>query len=147
MSARRPSAVHPTAQNPRGGGPGAHPTAQNPRGGGPEAPRGQQLRRAAPVFAALGDTTRLGLVAALSTGGPLSIAGLTATSHVTRQAVTKHLQVLESAGLVRSSRVGRESIWELNPQPLGDARRSLDLISSQWDQSLGRLKALVERPE
>jgi hypothetical protein len=48
---------------------------------------------------------------------------------------------------VRSSRVGRESIWELNPQPLGDARRSLDLISSQWDQSLGRLKALVERPE
>jgi DNA-binding transcriptional ArsR family regulator len=113
----------------------------------PNVAREQQLRRSAPVFAALGDDTRLGLVAALCKGGPLSIARLTETSHVSRQAVTKHLQVLETAGLVRSSRVGRESIWALDPRQLGDARRSLDLISAQWDQSLGRLKALVENPE
>ena len=103
------------------------------------------LKRSAPVFAALGDETRLDLVHALCTRGPLSIVHLTAGTSVTRQAVTKHLQVLEDAGLVRNSRVGRESIWQLEPQQLDDARRCLDVISAQWDRALGRLKAFVEK--
>lgn len=100
---------------------------------------------AAPVFAALGDETRLQLVARLSSAGPLSIVHLTSGSGVTRQAVTRHLQVLGDAGLVRDYRVGRERVWELEPQRLMEARRSLDRISAQWDVALGRLKKLVER--
>src|SRR6266705_1846409 len=83
------------------------------------------LRGSASLFAALGDETRLRLVARLSAGGPLSIAGLTAGSSVTRQAITKHLLILEDAGLVRGSRHGRESRWELEPQQLEEARRYL----------------------
>src|SRR5262245_31891428 len=98
-----------------------------------------RLRRAAPVFAALGDPTRLRLVTRLSAGGPMSIARLTAGSGVTRQAVTKHLRVLRSAGLARGSAHGRERIWEFEPQPLDEARRSLDLIAEQWDEALSRL--------
>lgn len=100
--------------------------------------------RAAPVFAALGDATRLHLVSRLCAGGPASIARLTQGLGVTRQAVTKHLQVLAEAGLVRGIREGRESSWELQPDKLAEARRSLDLISRQWDETLGRLKAFVE---
>lgn len=100
---------------------------------------------AAPVFAALGDETRLRLVSRLSAGGPASIARLTAGSSVTRQAITKHLQVLAGAGLVRSRRRGRERLWELRPHQLDEARRSLDAISRQWDEALGRLKSFVER--
>jgi DNA-binding transcriptional ArsR family regulator len=98
----------------------------------------------APVFAALGDETRLWLVARLCDGGPLSITSLTAGSRVTRQAITKHLRVLEGAGLVRSRRRGRESLWELEQRRLHEARHYLDLISSQWDEALGRLRKLVE---
>ena len=101
--------------------------------------------RGAAVFAALGDETRLRMVGRLSSGGPMSITRLTSGSGVTRQAVTKHLEVLAGAGLVRGSRVGRERIWALEPQPLDEARRSIELISRQWDRALGRLKALVER--
>ena len=97
------------------------------------------LERAAPVFAALGDETRLRVVRLLCDGGPASIARLTAGTAVTRQAVTKHLRVLEDAGLVRSSRTGRESVWELNPSRVADARASLDLISAQWDRALASL--------
>ena len=99
----------------------------------------------APVFAALGDETRLRLVSRLSAGGPASIARLTAGSSITRQAITKHLQVLAGAGLVRSRRRGRERVWELRLQQLEEARRSLDAISRQWDEALGRLKSFVER--
>ena len=74
----------------------------------------------------------------------MSIARLTAGTHVTRQAVTKHLQVLADAGLVRGRRQGRQSLWELEPRPLEAARRYLDLISQRWDDTLGRLKATVE---
>jgi DNA-binding transcriptional ArsR family regulator len=102
-------------------------------------------RDAAPVFAALGDGTRLQLVARLSSSGPLSIVHLTDGSGVTRQAVTRHLQVLSDAGLVRDYRVGRERVWELEPQRLMEARRSLERISAQWDLALGRLKNLVEQ--
>jgi DNA-binding transcriptional ArsR family regulator len=105
-----------------------------------------QLRpkRAAPIFAALGDETRLRIVARLSASGPMSIAHLTRDASITRQAVTKHLHVLAHAGLARSSRLGRESVWELQPAPLDAARRCLDDISAQWDKALGRLKLFVE---
>jgi DNA-binding transcriptional ArsR family regulator len=102
------------------------------------------LRGAAPLFAALGDETRLGLVVRLCEGGPASIARLSEGAGVTRQAVAKHLQVLEGAGLVRGARRGRENVFRLETRRLEEARRCLDRISSQWDDALGRLKALVE---
>jgi DNA-binding transcriptional ArsR family regulator len=101
-------------------------------------------KASAPVFAALGDETRLRLVNRLSAGGPLSIARLTEGEAVTRQAITKHLVVLAEAGLVRGARQGRESLWELEPDRLEVARRWLDLVSRRWDESLGRLKTFVE---
>jgi DNA-binding transcriptional ArsR family regulator len=104
----------------------------------------REWERAAPIFAALADETRLRLVMRLSTDGPASIAHLTAGASVTRQAVTKHLRVLADAGLARSSRRGRESVWKLEPQPLDAARQCLDGISMQWDMALGRLKRFVE---
>jgi len=84
-------------------------------------------------------------VARLGVDGPLSIARLTTGTDVTRQAVTKHLHVLADAGLARGTRQGRERLWTLEPEPLEEARRFLDLISQQWDETLGRLKAAVER--
>jgi DNA-binding transcriptional ArsR family regulator len=105
------------------------------------------LRETAPVFAALGDETRLRLVARLCDEGPQSIAKLTEGSDVTRQAVTKHLRVLEDAGVVRGSREGRESVWEIEPQRLEAARRSLDLISVRWDSAIERLRVMVECEE
>lgn len=98
----------------------------------------------ASVFAALGDDTRLRLVAVLCVGGAVSIAQLTATTEVTRQAVTRHLQVLADAGLVRDVKVGRERLWQFDPRQLEEARRSLELIGQQWDQALGRLKLSLE---
>ena len=99
---------------------------------------------AAPVFAALGDATRLRLVNRLA-GGPRSITELATGSGVTRQAITKHLQVLAGAGLARSTRRGREQLWELEVAPLDEARRTLDLIGAQWDKALDRLRRFVER--
>jgi DNA-binding transcriptional ArsR family regulator len=107
-------------------------------------PPGAGFDVSAPIFAALGDGTRLRLVSRLCAKGPLSIARLTAGTHITRQAVTKHLQVLAGAGLVRGRRQGRQSLWELQPRQLETARRYLDLISKRWDDALGRLKAAVE---
>jgi DNA-binding transcriptional ArsR family regulator len=98
----------------------------------------------APIFAALGDETRLRLVARLSAGGPMSITRLSDGAAVTRQAVTKHLHVLAEAGLVRGRRQGRESLWQLDPGRLASARRYLELISAKWDASLERLRAAVE---
>ena len=99
----------------------------------------------APLFAALGDESRLRLVARLCTDGPMSIARLTAGSRITRQAIAKHLRVMENARIVHCTRRGRESIWELDRQRLADARRYLDLISAQWDDALARLRDFVER--
>ena len=96
------------------------------------------------VFAALGDETRLRLVAVLCVGGAVSIAQLTATTDITRQAVTKHLHVLADAGLVHHVKVGRERLWQFDPKQLDEARRSLELIAQQWDEALGRLKRAVE---
>lgn len=105
------------------------------------------LRRSAPVFAALGDATRLLLVARLAGGEPLSITRLSEGTKVTRQAVTKHLRVLAEAGLARASRHGREQIWELNRRQLDEARRSIDLIAGQWDAALLRLKDSLENDQ
>jgi len=102
------------------------------------------LAGSAAVFFALGDETRLGLVSRLSDGGPMSIARLTAGFDITRQAITKHLRVMEHAGLVRSMQQGRESIWQLEQRRLAEARHYLQLISTQWDETLGRLKRFVE---
>jgi len=96
------------------------------------------------LFAALGDETRLRLVSRLCDGGPMSITRLTEGSSVTRQAITKHLRVMEGSGLVRSSRQGRESVWQLDRQRLHEARRYLDMISTQWDEALVRLRRFVE---
>ena len=98
----------------------------------------------APVFAALGDTTRLTLVAKLGKGEPRSIVQLTEGSALTRQAITKHLRVLEHAGIVRNVREGRESLFKLDPKPIDNLRDYLDQVSKQWDSALARLKSFVE---
>jgi DNA-binding transcriptional ArsR family regulator len=103
-----------------------------------------QLRDAVPLFAALGDETRFRLLARLSSHGPASGASLLATTKLTRQATTKHLAVLEEAGLVRSHRDGRDRVWELEPKRLADAQHYLERISKQWDDALDRLRNLVE---
>ena len=106
---------------------------------------GASRRRShAPVFAALGDETRLALMAKLSTGEPYSISALTQGSRLTRQAITKHLRVLEGAGIVHGVRSGRESLYEFDPKPIRELREYLNLVSQEWDQSLGRLKSFVE---
>lgn len=102
------------------------------------------VRDSAPVFAALGDETRLRLVARLAEGGPLSIARLTEGEEVSRQAITKHLRVLADAGIARDLRQGRETLWELERRRFDDARRCLDLVSREWDDALARLKSFVE---
>ena len=96
------------------------------------------------LFAALGDKTRLTLVARLCSGQPHSISQLTEGSRLTRQAITKHLHVLSKAGIVRCTRAGRESLFEFNPQPIAEMHQYLDLVSRQWDQALSRLKSFVE---
>jgi DNA-binding transcriptional ArsR family regulator len=103
-----------------------------------------EQQRAADLFAALGDENRLRLVSRLCHDGPTSIAKLTAGSSVTRQAISKHLRVMEQSGLVRSTRQGRESVWQLEQRRVEDARRYLGLISEQWDEALARLRRFVE---
>ena len=98
----------------------------------------------APVFAALGDETRLALVAKLCRGQPRSISQLTEDSRLTRQAITKHLRVLEQAGVVHSVRSGRESLFAFDPEPIEEIKKYLDAVSEQWDQALSRLKSFVE---
>lgn len=98
----------------------------------------------APVFAALGDPTRLSLLARLSEGRARSISGLSAETDLTRQAVTKHLRVLEAAGLVASERSGRETRFAYRPQKIDEARAYLERVSDQWDEAIGRLKGFLE---
>ena len=102
------------------------------------------LPNSAPIFSALGDEMRLRLIAVLCVGGALSITQLTSGTDISRQAVTKHLNVLAAAGLVRGIKIGREHLWEFEPSQLEEARRSLESIARQWDQALARLKAAVE---
>ena len=96
------------------------------------------------VFAALGDPTRLKLVAVLCAGGALSIAQLTANTDISRQGVTKHLQVLADAGVVRHTKLGRERLWQLEPGQLEEAKRTLEVIGQQWEVALGKLKVFAE---
>jgi DNA-binding transcriptional ArsR family regulator len=105
-------------------------------------PSNQKAR--ASVFAALGAETRLALVARLSGGRPHSISQLTRGTKLTRQAITKHLRVLESAGIAHAVRAGRENLFELDSQPLEGLKEYLDFVSEQWDQALSRLRSLVE---
>ena len=99
---------------------------------------------AAQLFAALGDETRLHVVAKLCAEGPQSIVKLAEGTPVTRQAITKHLVALEDAGLVKAKKLGREKIFELEPRRLKKAHEWLDVISSQWDDAIDRLRAYVE---
>jgi len=103
-----------------------------------------KIREAAPVFAALGDDTRLELVVRLCHSGPQSIVRLTEGASVTRQAISKHLRTLESAGLVSSTREGREQVWEVRPARVAEARHYLDAISAEWDEAVERLRRFVE---
>ena len=107
-------------------------------------PSKADLADSATIFAALGDRTRLQLVARLCDEGPMSIAKLSAGFGITRQAITKHLRVMEGAGLVRSAPRGRESIWQVEQRRLAEVRRHLQLIGAQWDQALAQLKRVVE---
>jgi DNA-binding transcriptional ArsR family regulator len=104
-----------------------------------------RLKDAAPLFAALGDATRLGLLISLCASGPLSVTRLSSKFAVSRQAIAKHLDVLSEAGLVRSSRQGRERIWAFEPKRIKDAHQHLERLSRQWEDALDRLKAFVER--
>ena len=106
--------------------------------------RVQKTLGAAPLFAALGDQNRLRLVSRLCVGGPMSISKLAAGSNVTRQGITKHLRVMEKAGLVHSARHGRERLWQVDRHRVQEAQRYLEQISLQWDRALERLRAFVE---
>jgi DNA-binding transcriptional ArsR family regulator len=106
--------------------------------------RTSRLASRALIFAALGDETRLLVLTRLSDGRPQSISRLTSGTNLTRQAVTKHLQVLAEAGMVRNVRSGRERLFELEPKPIEEIRNYLDQVSRQWDDALARLKAHVE---
>jgi DNA-binding transcriptional ArsR family regulator len=99
----------------------------------------------ASVFAALGDETRLALVCKLARGQPCSISQLTRGSKLTRQAISKHLRVLQRAGMVRSVRAGRENRFQFSMHPIVEIRQYLDFVSEQWDQALSRLQSFVER--
>jgi len=99
----------------------------------------------APVFAALGDETRLSLIAKLAAGERRSISQLARGSPISRQAITKHLRVLEDAGIVHSTRAGRESQFAFDPQPIAELRNYLDRVSAHWDSALSRLRTFVER--
>ncbi|HXU64464.1 MAG TPA: metalloregulator ArsR/SmtB family transcription factor [Polyangia bacterium] len=104
-------------------------------------------RAAAGVFFALGDPTRLSVVRKLGSGGALTATALAGGAKVTRQAIVKHLQVLEGAGLVTHEKRGREVLYALDPQRLADARAFLDLVSTSWDRALQRLRHLVEHDD
>jgi DNA-binding transcriptional ArsR family regulator len=102
------------------------------------------LAQAAPMFAALGDATRLRLVARLCDAGPQSTMRLARGAQVSRQAISKHLAVLEAAGLARGSRMGREHIWELQRRRLAEVQSFLNQISREWDAAIDRLRMFVE---
>jgi DNA-binding transcriptional ArsR family regulator len=109
--------------------------------------RHNSARAKAAVFAALGDETRLSLLAKLCDGQRYSIAELTEGTKLTRQAVTKHLRVLERVRIVYGTREGRESLFAFDPQPVIEMKEYLDHVSKQWDRALGRLKRFVENDQ
>lgn len=122
----------------------AVPVRARPAGIATPATLAQSSEALASVFAALGDPTRLKLVVVLCAGGAFSITQLTANTDITRQGVTKHLQVLADAGVVRDMKTGRERLWQLDPAQIEEARRTLEIIGRQWEVALGKLKAFAE---
>jgi|SRR3954469_235621 DNA-binding transcriptional ArsR family regulator len=110
----------------------------------PSRTRAHKPIASAPLFAALGDEKRLRLVGRLCNNGSMSISQLTSGFDISRQAITKHLRVMEAARLVRSTRNGRERVWQIDEQRLAKARRDLEMISARWDAALNRLKGFVE---
>ncbi|HEX4007264.1 MAG TPA: metalloregulator ArsR/SmtB family transcription factor [Acidobacteriaceae bacterium] len=108
------------------------------------SPKAIRPQKAASTFAALGDPTRLALLAKLSRGQRQSISQLARDSHLTRQAITKHLRVLERARMVRCAPAGRQRLYALDPAPVLELRAYLDRISAQWDDALARLRTFVE---
>lgn len=115
------------------------------RAGGSVAATAASNETLAHVFAALGDPTRLKLVAVLCAGGAFSIAHLTQSTEISRQAVTKHLNVLAEAGVVRDVKMGRERLWQLEPARIDEARRTLESIGREWELALARIKSFVEK--
>jgi DNA-binding transcriptional ArsR family regulator len=113
--------------------------------GGPVVAAVASNEALANVFAALGDPTRLKLVAVLCAGGAFSISYLTETTEISRQGVTKHLNVLAEAGVVRDVKMGRERLWQLEPGRIEEARRTLESIGREWDLALARIKSFVEK--
>jgi DNA-binding transcriptional ArsR family regulator len=103
-----------------------------------------KVNEAVPVFAALADPTRLRLIGRLASDGPLSITRLSEHASVTRQAITRHLETLSDAGLVRDRRQGRERVFELDLKRLEQARQYLDVVSAQWDDAAARLEAFIK---
>jgi DNA-binding transcriptional ArsR family regulator len=103
-------------------------------------------RAVADVFFALGDRTRLSVVKKLSGGGASSATSLSEGAKVTRQAIVKHLQVLEGAGLVTHEKRGREVLYALDARRLDEARAFIDGISAGWDRAIERLRRMVEEP-
>lgn len=97
------------------------------------------------VFAVLADPTRRHLVETLAARGGASATALAAELPISRQAVSKHLAALGGAGLVSSRRQGRETLYELQPAPLGDAAAWLAEVGAEWDDRLARLRRLLER--
>lgn len=104
----------------------------------------RDLAKASDVFFALGDRTRLAVVTRLGRGGALSATALSADAEVTRQAISKHLRVLEDAGLVTHERQGREVLYALEPARLESARVFLDVVSASWDRALERLRSHLD---
>lgn len=115
------------------------------RAGGSVAAAAASNDALAHVFAALGDPTRLKLVVVLCAGGAFSIAHLTQTTEISRQGVTKHLNVLAEAGVVRDVKIGRERLWQLEPARIDEAKRTLESIGREWEQALARIKSFVEK--
>lgn len=107
--------------------------------------RPSSVQAKAAVFAALGDETRLGLLARLCDGSSHSIADLTQGTKLTRQAVTKHLRVLERVRMVHGTRAGRESLFKFDPRPVIEMKEYLETVSKQWEMALGRLKFFLEQ--
>ncbi len=103
-----------------------------------------KLAEGAPLFAALGDKTRLTIVARLCNEGPLSVVRLCEGSAISRQAISKHLGALSKAGFVRSELSGRERIYSLERKRIAEVQRHLDRISQQWDAAIERLRAFTE---
>jgi len=110
----------------------------------PKAPLSRtEILGAVPLLAALGDETRLRLLVQLASEGPGSSAHLTSKAPVSRQAITKHLNVLATAGLLTSERDGRQRVWSIDTKRITHVRKLLKQLSLGWEETSTR-KAVSE---